>query len=218
MSKLTENDYRLYLSARSPFARVVRITLEELRVGYEPVFVDVFNPTEEFLKVNPSGRVPVLELMHLKECVSNEERFVIDSNAILTFLSQKYSSHNLFAGQYPPTQNQLERLRVDGFSTALLEISVYRILEKMRPLGTQLLADLEEYEDRTDRVFRHLLPQGTYYFGEKFSVYDIRLGTALAYVDFRFGKEHLDRYPSLRGYLSNLEQRESFKKTVPKMT
>lgn len=45
----------------SPFARMARISLRELRLEFREKSVDTFPPPDDFFRLNPLGQVPVLE-------------------------------------------------------------------------------------------------------------------------------------------------------------
>ncbi len=54
---------KLYQFAASGNSRIVRLVLEEKRLAFERINIDVTkgeNRTPEFLKLNPRGKVPVL--------------------------------------------------------------------------------------------------------------------------------------------------------------
>ena len=53
-------DSVLYISARSPFARRVRLALLENKIRFSEKVFDVFNPLPELITVNPLARVPAL--------------------------------------------------------------------------------------------------------------------------------------------------------------
>ncbi len=70
---------RLYHFALSPFCRKVRLVLAEKRVEVELIDERYWEPSTEFLRRNPAGKVPVLRIdgMHLTE-----------SNAICEYLEE----------------------------------------------------------------------------------------------------------------------------------
>jgi glutathione S-transferase len=45
----------------SPFARMARICLRELRLDHREAMIETFPPSENFFRLNPLGQVPVLE-------------------------------------------------------------------------------------------------------------------------------------------------------------
>ena len=50
----------LYSAQRCPYARRTRIVLREKRIDFDIYEVDLRNKSEEFLRVSPYGKVPVL--------------------------------------------------------------------------------------------------------------------------------------------------------------
>ncbi len=62
----------------------IRLLLNQLGIEYEKIFIDIFNgeqKTEEFAKLNPNMKIPVLD----------DDGFVMwESNAILLYLAKKY--------------------------------------------------------------------------------------------------------------------------------
>src|ERR1700746_892803 len=68
----------LFISARSPFARRVRIALHENGVDFQERVFDVFQPNPELWKANPLARVPALLLKN--------SHVLIDSSLILQAL------------------------------------------------------------------------------------------------------------------------------------
>src|SRR5436853_7533366 len=74
--------HTLYSMRRSGNCYKVRLALEQLRVPYRIVEVDILrgeSRTPEFLAMNPSGQVPVLEIP--------PGRFISESNAILWYVA-----------------------------------------------------------------------------------------------------------------------------------
>ena len=82
---------KLYDYGTAPNPRKVRIFLAEKGVEYELIQVDMTkreHKSPEFLKMNPSGKVPVLEL--------NDGRYLSESIAICRYLEGVYPQPNLF--------------------------------------------------------------------------------------------------------------------------
>src|ERR1700752_492803 len=75
--------YTLYSMQRSGNSYKARLALAQLRVPYRLIEIDILkgdSHTPEFLKKNPSGQVPLLELM--------PGRYLAESNAILWYVAQ----------------------------------------------------------------------------------------------------------------------------------
>ncbi len=70
---------RLYHVALSPFCRKVRLTLAEKRVEVELVEERYWEQSQEFLRRNPAGKVPVLKF---------DGRLMSESQAICEFLDE----------------------------------------------------------------------------------------------------------------------------------
>ncbi|GHD98408.1 glutathione S-transferase [Defluviimonas sp. 20V17] len=72
---------RLFHSPLSPFCRKVRLTLAEKRIEVELIEERYWEPTPDFLRRNPAGKVPVLRL---------EGRVLSESQAICEYLEEKF--------------------------------------------------------------------------------------------------------------------------------
>ena len=73
--------YKLYDFLRSGNCYKIRLLLNQLGIDYERVNIDILNNQSratEFLKINPNGRIPVLE---------HEGKTLAESNAILWYLA-----------------------------------------------------------------------------------------------------------------------------------
>ena len=71
---------RLLITPRSPFSRRVRLAMMQAGYAFEEEVVDPFQPTENFLKANPLGLVPVL--------LRVEGDPIADSSLILDYLDE----------------------------------------------------------------------------------------------------------------------------------
>ncbi len=77
---------RLYHVPLSPFCRKVRLTLAEKKIEVELVEERYWEPTPDFLRRNPAGKVPVLRMDH---------RTMSESQAICEFLEEIAPSPSL---------------------------------------------------------------------------------------------------------------------------
>jgi len=68
---------RLYHAPLSPFCRKVRLTLAEKRIEVELIEERYWDPSAEFLRRNPAGKVPVLRM---------DARVMSESQAICEYL------------------------------------------------------------------------------------------------------------------------------------
>ena len=72
---------RLYHLPLSPFCRKIRLVLAEKKLEVDLVEETVWERRLEFLKLNPAGKVPVLEIDNLS---------LADSNAIFEYIEEVY--------------------------------------------------------------------------------------------------------------------------------
>ncbi|RWR46234.1 glutathione S-transferase family protein [Sinirhodobacter ferrireducens] len=70
---------RLYHVALSPFCRKVRLTLAEKKIEVELIEERYWEPSPDFLRRNPAGKVPVLRL---------DNRMMSESQAICEYLEE----------------------------------------------------------------------------------------------------------------------------------
>ena len=74
----------------------VRLVLGHLGIPYEYVEVDILagaSRTDEFLRRNPNGRIPVLEL--------EDGRCLAESNAILVYLAVEAAGYRILVARQP---------------------------------------------------------------------------------------------------------------------
>ncbi|KAL2127265.1 hypothetical protein VTI74DRAFT_11005 [Chaetomium olivicolor] len=100
----------LYTNHRCPWAHRAHIALEELKVPFEEVIIDLDTPrTPEYLKINPRGLVPAL---------SYNGEIIIESAIVAQFLADAFPSHLV-----PPSNTPggaLRRARIALFVDAFI--------------------------------------------------------------------------------------------------
>ncbi len=77
---------RLYHFALSPYCRKVRLTLAEKKLDVELVEERYWEPSPEFLRRNPAGKVPVLKI---------DARIMSESQAICEYLEESVPANPL---------------------------------------------------------------------------------------------------------------------------
>ncbi len=113
---------KLYNSALSPFAARVRMALYFKGIDWEDVSPPGGLKSEEYLSINPAGRIPVLEM---------ESGYQLpESEVIMEYLEDAYPGPTL----RPQDPELRARARV------LARISDFHVAEHMRPLFGQLSA------------------------------------------------------------------------------
>ena len=207
MTGLNFQESVLYMTPRSPFARRVRLAFIENAIKFEEKSVDVFHPDENLIKMNPLARVPVLKL--------KSGEVLVDSTQILLFFYQSHPS------PMAPLelQDQLMTAYWSAVAVGLSEKIVEYYLEALKPeekRDAELLTEVDRTVlcvlSRLNGFIGHrkfLLPSGI------FSQADLDLGTALAYLSFRYSDGWREQYPRAALYLDGLEKRLSFQMTRP---
>lgn len=199
----------LYMSIRSPFARRVRILLEELQIPYESRVLDVFKPDPSYFAINPFSRVPSLELP--------DGTVISDSNQIQFYLHEKYSYHPLFLSN----ALRVEKARhFSALAAGVMEYTVAFFLESLRPKALQDEDVLEETLSgvaRTLDYFEQILSgnQSSFLSGEAIGFCDVDIGTAYGYARLRLSQHWGKTFPRLNRYYESLMLRNSFAKTQP---
>ena len=98
----------LYTNHGCPFAHRAHITLDELKIPYEEVIIDLTVPRPQwYLDINPRGLVP-----SIKYTAPGQKEEVITESAIISqFFADLHPSHLLPAS----TENALKRARINFF-------------------------------------------------------------------------------------------------------
>jgi glutathione S-transferase len=180
---------KLYGGARSR-ASIVKWYLEELRVPYEFVLLDMqagAHKQPEFLAINPMGKLPAL---------TDGDFALWESGAILLYLAQKYDP------TYPTTpEKQAELYQWVLFANATLSMGVFMEATREKE-GPQLLTPL------SDRLLKQ-----TFMLGESFSVADVAVGAVLAFIPLML-KLDLSPYPGVMAYSQRLSGRPAFQQAM----
>jgi glutathione S-transferase len=91
---------RLYHFALSPFCRKVRLVLAEKKIDVELVDEKYWEPSSEFLRRNPAGKVPVLKIDGLT---------LTESNAICEYIEETHPDPSLMPSD-PRARVEVRRL------------------------------------------------------------------------------------------------------------
>lgn len=182
---------KLYGGAKSR-AAIVEWYLEELHVPFEYIVLDLQAGEQtqpNFLAINPMGKVPALVDGTLK---------LWESGAILLYLAQKYDS------SYPQTiETQAEIYQWTLFANSTLSQEIFTP-DPADNKAEGILAPLNQ-----------ILKTQTWILGETFSVADVAVGSALAYIPIALDMD-LSPYPAMLLYINRLTERPAFMNTIGK--
>ncbi len=197
---------KLYCSKTSPYARKVRVAVEELGIADSVVEVhtDPFVATPEFLIANPLSKLPAL--------VNERGDALPDSQLILEYLTSRYSG----LAPLPRGNKRWEVLRRTKLADGILDAAVTTILERRRPEGIHYTPWLDRQAETIARALDAISTEVSFLSLEKPGVCEITCGVAMAYLDFRMPYLHWrDSRPALVAWLDAFAQRPSMIKTAP---
>ena len=180
----------------------VRWTLQELGVDFAPVRVNLLageHQRPEFLKINPTGKIPVL---------IDGDVVLTESVAIVLYLAEKYSDKGLI-----PTDLK-ERAQVNRwllFAATELEQPLWRIArhttfypEEQRLPGDVILAS-QEFKTMASVLEEHM-QRRQFVMGDSVTVADFVMAYTL---DWANENQLLDGCPQLLAYMKRMYARPS---------
>ncbi len=197
---------KLYGSLTSPYVRKLRVLLREKGVACEFVQADAWAADSPVPRLNPLGKVPVLE--------RDDGSALYDSPVILEYIDS-LKPPALLA---PAGEERWAMLRLQALADGLLDATVTRLLESRRPSPQQSPENIRRQEEKIARglAFVDSLPKGeAYLLQNRFSVADLCLGVALEYVDFRYPHDWRGKHPRLALWLAGISTRPAFAETLP---
>lgn len=196
----------LYYTARSPYARKVRMVAYEKQVYEDIQFVDVDlgNKPADFLAKNPLGKIPALVL--------EKGRVLFESNTITEYLDTIGSGPSLYVTSYG---DRIDTLNLIFLANGLMDVCVDCFKESMRPEALRSEAHIQRYQATILRTLQCVDRMSTV-FSETFDMVAIAWVSAVGYLDFRF--PHLrwqDGCPRLAGWVATFQNRDSVRLTAP---
>ncbi len=181
-----------------------RWLLQELNVPFEAVTIDLSKDEQrslKFLKLNPNGRVPVLD----------DEGFILfESGAICTYLADKYPERSLIpkvGSRDRALHDQWMYFCVTELEQPLWTITKHsRILPEEKRIASTIPLAQEEFQ-KVAKVVEDHLGDRSYMIGKSFSLVDIFIGQTLLWASWY---KLLREFPRLSEYVSHLKSREAF--------
>ncbi len=197
----------------SPFVRKVRVALAEKGLEYdlEPVFP--FNPSPEFKKISPLGKIPVYQ---------EDDYYLPDSSAILDYLEVKYPNPPLFPKD---ARERGHALFLEEFADGGLATKGTAAIFFQRVVGPRFMGHPTDEAIVTKAINEDLPPLqdylegllaagGEFLVGSKFSIADIAVATQ--FVNLAHARYTVDagRWPKLAAYLTRIFARPTFAKLI----
>ena len=181
---------QLYYNPQSR-AAIAKWMLDECGADYEIVPVDLEKREQkapEFLKINPSGKLPAL--------VDGESK-LFENAAICLYLADKFPGADLAPGLDSPERGRYLSLMV--YSTSQLEPAMGDSLMGVETLAQRGWTDFEVAQD----VIEGELGDGPYLFGERFTAADVMIGSIFLYARLFAGPSQRPRIAAYADRLAN---------------
>lgn len=170
-----DSKMRLYHNLPSPYARRVRVVIEELGLAeqIDEVEVNPYDPPAEFLELNPLSKVPVL--------ITEQGEALPDSNLIISYLFTR--GHGLAA--LPSGAKRWGALRRQYLGEGIIDAAAASINEKRRPEGIIYQVFLDRQAAAIRRAVASLNHEAAELLQETPTTVEITVGCALGYLDLR---------------------------------
>ena len=201
---------RLISATPSPYARKVRIALAEKNIPFELLTEVPWDSTTQTPQYNPLEKLPVLIL--------ENGNSIYESHYILEFIEAKYTDvlHLLPKNDIDAA---LFAKKVEVVADGICDALVLLFFEKQREDGKRSEAWMARQRRKVDGGLKALadwIGDNKFFVNDAFGLADIAGGSVLGYLKVRF-PEHpwRETYPHLARYSEELEERQSFKNTMP---
>ena len=205
--------YQLISATPSPYARKVRIALIEKVLPFELITEVPWDASTQTPKYNPLEKLPIL--------ICPDGSTVYESRFILEYLELKHPETPLLPAD---VDGILAAKRLEVLCDGVCDAFVLMFMERARAPDKQSgpwmarqrrkidggLTEIERLAGGRDPA------QGSFAIGNQFSLGDIAAGTAFKYLCIRWPDYDLRAaYTALSAYSDGIEQRPSFRATVP---
>ncbi len=198
---------RLYHFPLSPFCRKVRLTLAEKKQDVELIEERYWEPSPDFLRRNPAGKVPVLRM---------DARVLSESQAICEYLDDLFPEPRLMPRE-PEARYEVRRLCAwfdDKFNHEVTaKLLNERINKKVMGMGTP---DSRAIKDGAAKIKYHidymgwLLDQRRWLAGDAMSLADFAAAAHLSCLDY-ISDVDWHRSPVVKDWYAKIKSRPSFR-------
>ncbi len=198
---------KLFYSNNSPYARKIRILIDEKKVPVTLEKVVLADKNCIIHEYNPLVKVPILVVNDIS---------IFDSPVIAEYVDHKSGPLYLMPSDF---DKKILVKRWEALSDGLCDAAVAIMLEKRRPISQQN-TDVFEKQMRKIKLSLQRLNQEMegkeYYLENTFSYADIAVGCALGYVKLRYPEiDFKSEYLNLYHLHELLMKRPSFQATAP---
>ncbi len=191
---------KLYRNAKSGHCHRAELMMAFLGVPYEPVDLDMANGAHkaaDYLKISPLGQVPAID---------DNGTTLSDSNAIITYLANRYGAADDWTGRTPVEKAEIQR----RLSIAAGEIASGPAAARLvKVFGAPL--DHAAATAKAHRLFDVMdkaLDGRTFLVGERLTLADIAGYSYIAHAPE--GGVSLEAYTNIRAWLARIEAQPNF--------
>ncbi len=183
----------LHWSPRSPYVRKVLVVAHEAgladRLDCVRTVVGGVVPHLPLMTENPLGKIPTLR--------TPDVGVLYDSPVICEYLDGLGGT-----GLFPATgAARMTALRWQALGSGMLDVSLLRLLERLRPAELQSVPHLELWAGKIHACIPALEAEAPALVAARFNIGHIAIGVALCYLDFRFAVEAWrDGHPQLAAW------------------
>lgn len=199
---------KLLGTVTSPYVRKIRIVLAEKKIDCEFQIAVAATPDGPVMHYNPLARVPVLVL--------DDDSALFDSPVIAEYLDNAAPNSKLIP---QPNRERIAVRQWESLADGITDAAVALRVESLRPAAQQSPEAMARNQAAIQRGMLKMdadLGDQPFCMGTHISLADIAVGSALGYLDFRFGELKWREYcPNLGRLFDKLMQRPSFADTAP---
>ncbi len=172
----------LHWSPRSPYVRKVLIAAHELELGDKiecvRTIVSPFKPADELFADNPMNKLPTL--------IIDDGTALFDNRVICEYLDTLHDGPKLFPSS---GRERFVALRNQALGDGLLDIAMMRLIERLKPAEQRSPDIIASNERKTLATLDRLEADVSLLTERPYDIGHIAIGTALGYLDFRFGDD-----------------------------
>jgi len=199
---------KLIGSLASPYTRKVRIVLAEKKIDYDFEIDNPWKADARAAKLNPLGKVPVLEL--------DDGRTLFDSRVIVGFLDNASPISRLVPAE---NRERVEARRWEALADGVLDAGVLARIENQREAKLRSAPWIERQMGKVRAGLAAMdseLGDKPWCVGNGYTLADIALGVCLGWLDFRYAKMDWKKdQANLARAFAKLSERQSFSDTLP---
>ena len=194
---------KLIGSTTSPYVRKARLVLLEKNIPHTFVINSPHEPNNDVPLFNPLGRVPALIL--------DDGTCVFDSTVIAEYADTLNDTPTLI-----PRHDALARMQVrrgEALADGIMDSAIVVRNERVRPAEKQEQANIDLHNGAITHALEHVagqLGQREWWIGDRISLADLALVSALAYLDLRQPeRDWRSAHPNLASWFNRLGTRPS---------